>query len=284
MGKAFAQPDAARAARPARPGAADRRRARASERAVDRQHLPASAGAARRGPGHARARGHERPLRLAGDDVLALWLALRDASATRLAEVERAARDYLGEDVEAIDRDELHQAHAPRRRRPRRRPPQRGVRGRPHRRALARSRSTSSTIAWRSCRPTARSSRTAVARSAPTPTTPCAVCRPRGVTHSDSTTAGPNGGSPDSLRRSSRVHERQLRRWHDAGDLTTGTSYAVSDAAARGHAMSPDAVCRRAYLDGLESAVLIFALVPIGRDRWLHPAPSVRSPLAARRR
>ena len=44
---------------------------------------------------------------LAGDDVLALWLALRDASAARLAEVERAARDYLGEDVEAIGRDEL---------------------------------------------------------------------------------------------------------------------------------------------------------------------------------
>ena len=44
---------------------------------------------------------------LAGDDVLALWLALRDASAARLAEVERAARDYLGEDVEAIGADEL---------------------------------------------------------------------------------------------------------------------------------------------------------------------------------
>jgi rhodanese-related sulfurtransferase len=44
---------------------------------------------------------------LAGDDVLALWLALRGASAARLAEVERAARDYLGEDVEAIGRDEL---------------------------------------------------------------------------------------------------------------------------------------------------------------------------------
>src|ERR687883_76369 len=44
---------------------------------------------------------------LAGDEVLRLWLALREASATRLAEVERAARDYLGEDVEAIDRDEL---------------------------------------------------------------------------------------------------------------------------------------------------------------------------------
>jgi rhodanese-related sulfurtransferase len=44
---------------------------------------------------------------LAGEDVLALWLALRDASAARLAEVERAARDYLGEEVEAIGREEL---------------------------------------------------------------------------------------------------------------------------------------------------------------------------------
>lgn len=44
---------------------------------------------------------------LAGGDVLALWLALRGASAARLAEVERAARDYLGEDVETIGREEL---------------------------------------------------------------------------------------------------------------------------------------------------------------------------------
>ena len=44
---------------------------------------------------------------LAGDDVLALWLALRNTSAARLAEVERAARDYLGEEVEAIGREEL---------------------------------------------------------------------------------------------------------------------------------------------------------------------------------
>jgi rhodanese-related sulfurtransferase/predicted transcriptional regulator len=44
---------------------------------------------------------------LAGPDVLRLWLELRDASATRLAEVERAARDYLGAEVEAISRDEL---------------------------------------------------------------------------------------------------------------------------------------------------------------------------------
>jgi rhodanese-related sulfurtransferase/predicted transcriptional regulator len=44
---------------------------------------------------------------LAGEDVLALWLALQDVSAARLAEVERAARDYLGEEVEAIGREEL---------------------------------------------------------------------------------------------------------------------------------------------------------------------------------
>jgi rhodanese-related sulfurtransferase/DNA-binding HxlR family transcriptional regulator len=44
---------------------------------------------------------------LAGDGVLALWLALREASATRLAEVQRAAREYLGDEVEAISRDDL---------------------------------------------------------------------------------------------------------------------------------------------------------------------------------
>ncbi len=44
---------------------------------------------------------------LAGEDVRDLWIALRDASSARLAEVERAARDYLGEDVEAIGHDEL---------------------------------------------------------------------------------------------------------------------------------------------------------------------------------
>jgi rhodanese-related sulfurtransferase/DNA-binding HxlR family transcriptional regulator len=44
---------------------------------------------------------------LSGEDVLGLWLALRGAAANRLAEVERAARDYLGEPVEAIGRWEL---------------------------------------------------------------------------------------------------------------------------------------------------------------------------------
>src|SRR5215212_1213920 len=44
---------------------------------------------------------------LAGDEILSLWLSLRDASVARLAEVARAARDYLGDDVDAIGRDEL---------------------------------------------------------------------------------------------------------------------------------------------------------------------------------
>ena len=44
---------------------------------------------------------------LAGSEALTVWLALRDASVARLAEVERAARDYLGDEVETIDRTEL---------------------------------------------------------------------------------------------------------------------------------------------------------------------------------
>jgi rhodanese-related sulfurtransferase/DNA-binding HxlR family transcriptional regulator len=40
-------------------------------------------------------------------EPLRLWLALRDVAASQLADVERAARDYLGEGVEAIGRDEL---------------------------------------------------------------------------------------------------------------------------------------------------------------------------------
>jgi len=44
---------------------------------------------------------------LAGEEALRLWIALRDASAARLAEVERAAHDYLGEDVETVGREEL---------------------------------------------------------------------------------------------------------------------------------------------------------------------------------
>jgi rhodanese-related sulfurtransferase len=44
---------------------------------------------------------------LAGPEALTVWLALRDTSVARLAEVERAAREYLGDEVEAIGRDEL---------------------------------------------------------------------------------------------------------------------------------------------------------------------------------
>jgi rhodanese-related sulfurtransferase len=43
----------------------------------------------------------------AGEDALDLWLSLREASVAHLGEVERAARDYLGEDVETIGRAEL---------------------------------------------------------------------------------------------------------------------------------------------------------------------------------
>jgi rhodanese-related sulfurtransferase len=42
-------------------------------------------------------------------EPLRLWLALRDVSAARLAEVQRAAHEYLGNGVEAIDRDELRE-------------------------------------------------------------------------------------------------------------------------------------------------------------------------------
>ena len=46
---------------------------------------------------------------LAGDEALSVWLALRDASAVQLSEVERAARAYLGDEVESIGREELRQ-------------------------------------------------------------------------------------------------------------------------------------------------------------------------------
>ncbi|AEA26512.1 Rhodanese-like protein [Pseudonocardia dioxanivorans CB1190] len=45
---------------------------------------------------------------LAGDDVAALWLALREVAARRVADVRPAAAAYLGpEDTEEIDRAEL---------------------------------------------------------------------------------------------------------------------------------------------------------------------------------
>jgi rhodanese-related sulfurtransferase/predicted transcriptional regulator len=50
------------------------------------------------------ARVHYRP---AGDDVVSLWLSLREVAEARMGDVERAARDYLGDGVEAISRQEL---------------------------------------------------------------------------------------------------------------------------------------------------------------------------------
>src|SRR5258707_6989236 len=44
---------------------------------------------------------------LAGDEALALWVAIRNASVAQLGEVERSARDYLAAEVETIGRYEL---------------------------------------------------------------------------------------------------------------------------------------------------------------------------------
>ena len=133
-GQGVRQPAPARAARPARPGAAH---ASTSSRARASSRRPTPPSTCRRCTprawSRARARARASATRSPATRRSALWLALRDASVARLAEVERAARDYLGEEVEAIGRDELHRAAAPRRRRARRRPPDGGVRRRPHR-------------------------------------------------------------------------------------------------------------------------------------------------------
>ena len=50
------------------------------------------------------ARVHYRP---AGDDVVSLWLSVREVAEARMGDVERAARDYLGDEVEAISRQEI---------------------------------------------------------------------------------------------------------------------------------------------------------------------------------
>jgi rhodanese-related sulfurtransferase len=44
---------------------------------------------------------------IAGERALGVWLTLRDASAAQLGEVERAARSYLGDEVEQVGREEL---------------------------------------------------------------------------------------------------------------------------------------------------------------------------------
>jgi rhodanese-related sulfurtransferase len=45
--------------------------------------------------------------RIAGEDVLRLWVALREVASARAGGVERAAHDYLGDEVEAVGRAEL---------------------------------------------------------------------------------------------------------------------------------------------------------------------------------
>jgi DNA-binding transcriptional ArsR family regulator len=131
---------------------------------------------------------------LAGQDVLRLWLELRDASATRVAEVERAARNYLGDEVEAISRDELLT-------RLRHndvvlvdvRPAESSTPATST--ARSRSRSTSSTSVSPNCLPAPRSSPTAGARSARTRTRRSACSALRGAPHDGSKAAGPNGSS-----------------------------------------------------------------------------------------
>jgi DNA-binding transcriptional ArsR family regulator len=46
---------------------------------------------------------------LAGELALSVWLTLRDAAASQLADVERAARSYLGEEVDRVGREELRE-------------------------------------------------------------------------------------------------------------------------------------------------------------------------------
>ena len=134
---------------------------------------------------------------LAGEEALRLWLALRDASAARLAEVERAAHDYLGEDVETIGREELLERLARGEScwstcgRRRSSPPATS-------RARARSRSPSSSAGWPSCPPTARSSPTAAARSAPTRTRRSAGWTRPAARPAVWRTAGPNGACTPS--------------------------------------------------------------------------------------
>jgi rhodanese-related sulfurtransferase/DNA-binding HxlR family transcriptional regulator len=80
--------------------------ARATEQSTANtsQHLQALHGA---GVVDRRREGNRVRYALAGDDVIELWSALQAISAGRIAEVERAARQYLGEPVEAVTRDEL---------------------------------------------------------------------------------------------------------------------------------------------------------------------------------
>ena len=59
-------------------------------------------------------------------------MALREVSLARLAEIERAVREYLGGDVDLIGRERADRPHPYRRRRARRRPAGGGVQGEAH--------------------------------------------------------------------------------------------------------------------------------------------------------
>ncbi len=207
-GQGLREPAPARAAGPARTGAADRRGlARASEQSTANtsQHLQAlhTAGMVTRAREGTKVR-----YSLAGDQALTLWLALRDASVTQLAEVERAAREYLGEDVEAIGRDELIARFGRgdvvlidvR--------PGEGIRGRPHRRRALDPARRAARNDWPSCPPTARSRPIAADRSAPTRTKPYAGSAPPGAPRDGSTKAGRSGDSPSSPRHHPERHVR----------------------------------------------------------------------------
>jgi DNA-binding transcriptional ArsR family regulator len=80
--------------------------ASAQSRANTSQHLQAlhAAGLVDR-----RREGNHVRYALAGDLALSVWLTLRDAAASQLADVERAARSYLGEEVDRVGREELRE-------------------------------------------------------------------------------------------------------------------------------------------------------------------------------
>ena len=80
--------------------------ARATEQssANTSQHLQALYGA---GVVERRREGLRVRYALAGDDLVELWSTLQAVSVRRIAEVERAARNYLGEPVDGISLDEL---------------------------------------------------------------------------------------------------------------------------------------------------------------------------------
>ena len=77
------------------------------QRSIDREYVAAPPGASCRRPRRSASETASGSRYSVAPEPLRLWLALRDVSAARLAEVQRAADDYLGDAVEAIDRDEL---------------------------------------------------------------------------------------------------------------------------------------------------------------------------------